>query len=345
MRAGLVTGRSKIEFVDMPEPSPEPGKAVVEIAFCGICGTDVHAWLSGEPYNPAICGHEWVGTVVARGPNVRDVKEGDRVVAGIAPACGACPACRAGDALHCVRAMMGMIGIGPLAAKHGGFARAIAIDASRLSIVPRELCDEDAALVEPATVAVHALRRTDVRLGDSAVVLGAGPIGLLVLQCALASGARRVIVVEPDPSRAALASELGADLVLRPGVDAVSARIAESCAPLGPDVVFECAGIPATIQQSVELVRRGGIVSLVGFTTTRAEIDPGAWLSKEVRFVASLGYLHEEFELAMALIASGRIRVAPLRTSTVGLDELESAFAKLAKPAGEVKILVDPRRS
>ncbi len=345
MRAGLVTGKNKIELVEMPEPSAEPGKAVVEIAFCGICGTDVHAWLSGDPYNPAICGHEWVGTVAARGANVRNVKEGDRVVAGVSPACGACPACHAGDPLHCVSALMGMIGVGPLAAKHGGFARAIAIEAARLSLVPRELSDEDAAIVEPATVAVHALRRTEMRLGDSAVVLGAGPIGLLVLQCARAAGARQVIVVEPDLSRGALARELGADRVLRPGVDDVAARIAEACAPLGPDVVFECAGIPATIQQSVDLVRRGGIVSLVGLASAKAQIDPGSWLVKEVRFVASLGYLHEEFALTMALIAAGRIRVAPLRTSTVGLDQLDAAFAKLAKPAGEVKILVDPRRS
>jgi (R,R)-butanediol dehydrogenase/meso-butanediol dehydrogenase/diacetyl reductase len=345
MRAGLVTGKGRVELVEMPDPKPEPGKAVVEIAYCGICGTDVHAWLSGDPYNPAICGHEWVGTVAARGADVRNVKEGDRVVAGVAPACGACPACHAGDPLHCVSALLGMIGVGPLAAKHGGFARAIAVEAARLSRVPRALSDEDAALVEPATVAVHAVRRTEVRLGDFAVVLGAGPIGLLVLQCARAAGALRVIVVEPDESRGALALELGADRVLRPGVDDVAARVAEICAPLGPDVVFECAGVPATIQQSVSLVRRGGIVSLVGLASAAAQIDPGSWLVKEVRFVASLGYLHEEFDLAMALIADGRIRVAPLHTSTVGLDALGAAFAKLAVPAGEVKILVDPRRS
>jgi (R,R)-butanediol dehydrogenase/meso-butanediol dehydrogenase/diacetyl reductase len=345
MHAALVTGRQKLELVEMPEPSAEAGKAVVEIAYCGICGTDVHAWLSGEPYNPAICGHEWVGTVAACGSGVRNVREGDRVVAGVAPACGACAQCHAGDAVHCVSALLGMIGLGPLAAKHGGFARAIAIEAARLSHVPREIPDEDAALVEPATVAVHALRRTDLRLGDSVVVLGAGPIGLLVLQCARAAGASQVIVVEPDASRGALARELGADLVLQPGTDDVGARVAKACAPLGPDVVFECAGIAATVQQSVDLARRGGIVSLVGLAGAKAQIDPAAWLVKEVRLVASLGYLHEEFELAMRLIAGGRIRVAPLRTSTVGLAELDSAFASLAKPAGQVKILVDPRRS
>lgn len=344
MQAALVTGRRRIELREMPEPVAEPGKAVVEIAFCGICGTDLHAFESGEPYTPALCGHEWAGTVAAVGADVRGLREGDRVGIGVGPACGICAECRAGDAAHCTRVLLEMLGQGPLAPPHGGFARAIAVEAARLHPVRPELSDEDAALLEPATVAVHALRRTPLRLGESAVVLGAGPIGLLVLQCAGVAGAGAVVVVEPDAARARLAAELGATCVIDPGREDVDARVKELCGPLGADVVFECAGVPETVEQSLQLVRRGGMVSLVGVVTRPVPLLPALWLAREVRLVGSLGYLREEFDVAGQLAADGRLRLAPLRTGTVALAEVETAFRRLRDGGGAVKILVDPRR-
>jgi len=343
MRVGLVTGHERIEFKEFPEPVPEPGKAVVEIAYCGICGTDLHPFHTGDPYNPAICGHEWTGSVSALGKGVTGLEVGDRVGIGATPACGQCANCRAGHAANCTAALMAMVGVGPLAPPHGGFARAIAVDAARLYRIRPELSDEQAAMLEPATVAVHALRQTPMQLGDSAVVLGAGPIGLLVLQCARAAGAGFVVVVEPNPERARLAAELGASAVIDPGSGSVAASIAEECGTLGADVVFECAGIPSTIEQSVSLVRRGGVASLVGLASEAAEITPGTWLSKEVRLVASFGYLHQEFGLAMQLVADGRLRLDALHTSTVGLAGLDAAFHRLLEGGDEVKVLVDPK--
>jgi (R,R)-butanediol dehydrogenase/meso-butanediol dehydrogenase/diacetyl reductase len=343
MQAGLVTGKHAIEFVELPDPEPEPQKAVVEIAYCGICGTDLHAYQSGEEYNPAICGHEWTGVVSACGDGVTNVREGDRVGIGIAPACGQCDECRAGKAAQCSRALTGLIGLGPLAAPHGGFAPAIAIEAARLYTLRKGISDEDAAVLEPSTVAVHALRRIPIRLGDSALVLGAGPIGLLTLQCARAAGIGHIVVVEPDATRAQLASEVGADAIIDPNRENTADRALQECGALGPDIVFECAGVPATINQSVELVRRGGTVAMVGLAGVPAQISPGTWLMKEVRLLASLGYLHEEFDIAMQLVADGRLRVAPLVTSTVGLKDLQPAFDRLLRLDKEVKILVDPR--
>lgn len=342
MRAALVTGKETIELREFPEPTPDPGKAVVQISHCGICGTDLHPFHTGAPYNPAICGHEWAGTVSAVGAGVADVREGDRVGVGVASACGQCSECRAGDASHCMQVLLGMLGIGPLAAPHGGFASAIAVDAKRLYPVRRELSDVEAGMLEPATVAVHALRRTPLRLGEAAVVLGAGPIGLLVLQCARAAGAGAVVVVEPDASRAKLAADLGASVVLDPDAGDFDEQLRAHCGAIGPDIVFECAGIPTTIDRSAAIVRRGGTVALVGMATVPAEISPMNWLAREVKLVASLGYLREEFEYTMGLVADGRLKVAPLHSRSVGLEGLSDAFHALLSGDGDVKVLFDP---
>lgn len=339
MRAGLVTAPRRFELVEVAEPVPAPDVAVVEIARCGICGTDLHGFLGPDPYNPAICGHEWVGTVVAVGPGVTTVGEGDRVVAGIAPACGECAECRAGRPDYCIVAFLGMIGRDSLAPPHGGFAPRIAIAAARLVGVHVPIDDDRAAIVEPATVALHAVDRSLPRDGELVVVQGCGPIGLLTLQCARARGAATVVAVEPSPARRALAVELGADEAITP--EAARERFGRE----GADLVFECAGVPAAVQQAVDLVRRGGRVNLVGVASGAATIAPATWLVKEVSLTASLGYLHHEFGETMDLIADGAVRVDALHDDTIGLDDLPATIAALADdPSRAVKVLVDPHR-
>ncbi len=343
MIAGLVTGRHEIALRELPEPEPAPGRAVVEIACCGVCGTDLEAWATGHPYRPAICGHEWSGTVAKLPADVRSLREGDRVALGIAPACGACDPCRTGDPAHCQPAFLGMLGLGPLAAAHGGFARAIAIDAARLVPVQAAVSDTAAALLEPTAVALHAVRRTGLRVGDTALVLGAGPIGLLVLQCALAAGAGAVLVIEPNAARRERALRLGAQAGLDPSHDDVALLSRALLGPLGPDVVFECAGAAGTLAQAGALVRRGGTVSLVGLAAQPAEIQSGAWLAQELRLVASLGYVREEFELVQALLTDGRIACESLVTSRAPLAELPAVFERLHRQPDEIKVLIDPR--
>ena len=343
MKAALVTGLETIELVDFEAPRADAGQAVVEISHCGICGTDLHAFQSGAPYNPAICGHEWAGTVSQVGADVSHLREGDRVGVGVPPACGKCSECVGGDAMHCQFVLSSMLAVGRFATPHGGFAPSLALDAARLYPVHAKLSDPEAALLEPATVALHAVRRTPIALGDSVVVLGAGPIGLLVLQCARASGAGCAVMIEPAADRARLATEVGATAVIDPTSEDVEARVKEECGTRGADVVFECAGIPKTIDQSVTLVRRGGVVSLVGLASLPAEIAPGNWLVKEVRLVASLGYLHEEFAQTMDLVADGRLRLDVLHSRTVGLADLDAAFRSLIANEGDVKVLVEPK--
>ena len=344
MLVGLVTGKGRIDLLDMPEPEPADRGVVVDIDFCGICGTDLHAFQTGDPYHPAICGHEWTGTVSARGSQVRDLTEGDRVVIAVAPACGRCAACRAGQASYCSTAFMSALGRDPLAPPHGGFAPRIAVAADRVTRCHPDLTPEQAAQVEPATVAFHAVRNSFLQVGDIAVVQGAGPIGLATLQWVRAAGAGSIVVIEPNESRRQLARRLGAHHAIEPGQEA-TALIQELSRGLGADIVFECVGRPDAIQQAVDRARRGGSMCLIGLAEGSAQITPATWLIKEIRATCALAYGREEFAMAMEMMADGRFDAAPMHTGTIGLSELAATFAELSGGgSAHVKVLVDPRR-
>jgi (R,R)-butanediol dehydrogenase/meso-butanediol dehydrogenase/diacetyl reductase len=342
VHAALITGRETVELREFADPVPAPGGVVVDIAYCGICGTDVHAYQSGQPYAPAICGHEWTGTVSEIGQDVASVNEGDRVTVAVARACGACAPCRAGHEAYCETTFTMMIGRDELAPPHGGFAPRLAVAETRVVATDPGLTDIQAAQVEPMTVTYHAVNGSELRVGDTAVVQGAGPIGLGVLQFARAAGAGEVVVVEPDEMRRSLALKLGAAAAVAPGAEAQE-LIGERSHGLGADIVFECVGRPAAVQSAVDLARRGGSMCLVGFTEGQAEITPAMWLFKEIRTTAALAYLHDEFETVMGMMADGTIRADPIHTSTVGLGGLEEAIADLAAGgSSQVKVLVDP---
>jgi len=339
MLTGLVTGHRRIELVEVPEPEAGPSLAVVQVSKCGICGTDLHGFLGHDPYNPAICGHEWVGTVSAVGAGVTQVSEGDRVVLAAPPSCGRCSECLAGRPAYCPVAFLGMVGRDPLAPKHGGFAPSIAVDAARLVKVHAPITDDQAAVVEPAVVALHAVDRMLPRDGETVVVQGCGPIGLLTMQCAIARGASHVVAIEPAANRRELALQLGAAEAIHPS------EAKERFGRHGADLVYECAGVPATIQQAVDIARRGGRVDIVGLASGAATISPHTWLVKEITVTAAIGHLYHEVADVIDLIADGKVRTEPLHDRTVSLAELPAVIEQLADdPSSAIKVLVDPTR-
>ncbi|MGK0226875.1 MAG: (R,R)-butanediol dehydrogenase/meso-butanediol dehydrogenase/diacetyl reductase, partial [Thermoproteota archaeon] len=173
------------------------------------------------------------------------------------------------------------------------------------------------------------------------VVQGAGPIGLLTTQLVRTGGAGTTVVIEPNQARRDLALTLGADYAFHP--DEAAGQVQELTNGLGADIVYECAGVPATVQTAVDLARRGGRMCLIGLASGLATIDPRIWLVKEIALQAALAYTHEEFAMSMGLVADGRINVDAMHTSTVGLDGVHDALAGLAGGGGEMKVLVDPR--
>jgi (R,R)-butanediol dehydrogenase / meso-butanediol dehydrogenase / diacetyl reductase len=341
MEVAIITGRQQVEMRRYPDPALVPGGAIVDIAYCGICGTDVHAYASGDPYPPGLCGHEWMGRVRDAADDVETLALGDRVSVGILPPCGACVNCRAGQGAWCHLAMISLGGGDPRGSTHGAWAPRIATSAARLVPVPASVSDEAAALIEPATVAYHGVRLGRIRIGDYVVVQGAGPIGLFALQWVRHAGAREIVVIEPSPARAALARELGATAVCSPAE--IAERVQDETGGLGADAVVECAGRPETIQSAVDLVRRGGAVTLIGLSDKDATIRPGIWLMKEVTVRCSIAYEQRDFAPVVAMLADGRLRANPLHTRTIGLSMLGDAMAELgAGLARDVKVLVDP---
>ncbi|NNE72290.1 MAG: zinc-binding dehydrogenase [Acidimicrobiales bacterium] len=344
MRAALITGARTVELLEFPAPTPAPGGVVVDVSFCGICGTDVHAFESGRPYTPAICGHEWAGVVSAVGGEVDSLQEGDRVVVGLPPACGTCDACSAGHARYCETAFRFARGRDELAPPHGGFAPQLAVSAQRVIRAHDALTDEQLAQVEPATIAYHAVARSRLRDGDLAVVQGAGPIGLATMQWARDGGAGTIVVVEPDAARRDLALALGADAAVEP--DDAADTIAGCDRGLGADVVYECVGRPDTLQAAVDMARRGGAVCLIGLSSEPVTIDAGSWLVKEITVTGSIAYVHADFDHVMTAMAEGRVRLDELHSLTVGLDGLADALDDLAHGrTGQAKVLVNPNWS
>jgi (R,R)-butanediol dehydrogenase/meso-butanediol dehydrogenase/diacetyl reductase len=201
---------------------------------------------------------------------------------------------------------------------------------------------EGAPLVEPAAVAVHAVRRGGAAEGSIAVVLGAGPIGVLVVQAATALGAGHVVVVDPSAARRERALGFGADVAFAPGPEA-DAHVAERSGGLGADVVYECAGVAETVQASVDAARRGGTVVLAGVAETPATIVPALWVVKEVTVIGALAYERDDFERTIDLAVRGKLDLGGMRERTVTLGDLAATFSAMA--AGEVddlKVVVDP---
>lgn len=330
------------EIVTCGELRPGDEQVVIDIGYCGICATDTHGYESAA-LPPAVFGHEWMGTISAVGTRVSHLEVGQRVVAGVGPACGDCAQCRAGYADHCDLAFAEANGVTDDAPEHGGFGTRIRVSARRAIPVPDELSDIEAGLIEPATVTFHAVRRARVALGATVVVQGAGPIGLLTAQHARVGGAGRVVISEPSGARRSAAVDLGFTDVVRP--DELRETLAEVSGGLGADVLFECSGVASLLQPSAELVRRGGTLALLGYPGTDSSVSYGDWQSRELTVVGSLAYTHSDFLGAMTLVAQGRIDVASLHTGTIGLDQLEPMFDELdSGHSTHTKVLVDPRR-
>ncbi len=347
MRALVVSGPNDFALHDVERPAPGPYEVLCRVRATAICGTDPHIIQGHYPGFwpkdwPLIPGHEWCGDVVELGPGAADLgwETGTRVGGTSHAACGYCRRCIEGRYNICEN-----FGIEGLHAQYGhnapgAYAEYVVHSVRSVFPVPDVLSDEEAAMLDPAAIALHTVIRGGHRPGDTVAVIGPGVMGLLVAECAHALGAGRVIVVGRG-RRLAKARELGYETVDFTKVDAVQA-VREATDDLGADVALECSGAPEAVAQGVEMVRKGGRVAVIGIPLSDATVPMPRTVLDEIDVVgvrASAGEMPRAIELA----ASGRIRLGELITHHYSLEDFADAYATFTERTdGALKVIVHP---
>ena len=322
------TGPGAFRIEQVADPTPGAGELVVQVMACGVCGSDLHA----RPAMPdgTIMGHEFCGEVVAVGPGAeRAWREGSRVAVLPVLSCGECSWCRAGEVAHCRAARL--IGLG---GSPGGFAELAVVSSALAFEVPEELPDIYGALVEPFAVGLHTARAAGISTGDDVLIMGAGPVGLTTTRWAREMGARRIVVSDPAATRRRMSEDFGASAVVDPTVDELGHDF---------DVVIDCVGRPGLLDRAIDATRTKGRILVAGVCVEPDPYLPVLALLKELTIGFSVYYRPDEFEHVIAAFADGRIDPGGLVTDTVALDQLGSAFDRLATDPTDSKILVDPR--
>lgn len=346
MRAVVWHGPRDVRVDEVPEPGPPgAGQVLVEVARCGICGSDRRAYerapaapttgphpLTGHA-GPVVLGHEVVGRIVARGDGVPQAFElGLRVAVDPTWSCGRCLACRRGQHQLCVIA-----GCSGLTA-NGGLASHMIAAAAGLALVPDHVPDNEAALAEPLAVAVHAVTRAALQPADRVVVAGFGPIGALVALTVRALGAGQVMIIEPSPDRRRMAAELGFSDVLDPG----SAQApGEQPQPGWGDAAFDCAGAPDVLERCIRATRPGGRIVVPAVSSGSTPVPMSRLVLGERTLMGSLGY-NGDVARAVSLIATGAVDMRPLLSAVLPLSAAPSWFAGAEVGGAGLKVLVDP---
>ncbi len=343
MPAAVYRRPGVVEVEERPVPRPGPGRVLVEVEHCGICGSDVHLLLEGWAGTAGfVAGHEFTGMVAAVGEGVTGWEVGEPVVGGAAPRCGRCRRCIEGKPSQCENRE------GSIAdAVDGAFARYVLVDSGSLLRVPSGLTSRQAALAEPLAVALHGITRSGVVPGDRVMVLGAGPIGALTIAALVARGIGPVIAVEPGARRARLARVLGAAEVLHPSdLEVFPMWEPERIADGAVHVVLECSGRKEAIEAGFNQLRQGGTLVLVGAGVEAPAFDPNRLLLNELHVVGSFVYDRDGFEHALELLASDGFPTDQLiEAEDVPLDRISEALAGLAEGRYAGKVMVVPRTS
>ena len=335
MRAAVYRRLGQLEVVDAPVPVLEPRDALVEVAYCGVCGTDLHMVLDGWGAPDTVFGHEWAGRVAAVGAEAR-IDVGTPVVGRPWIECGDCQSCRDGRPALCARR--------PLAGADdyhsGGFARYLAADHRNLTAVPEGLSLRHAAYAEPLAVAMHAITRADVQPGGRAMVFGCGPIGAAAA-AVLVSRDIDVTVVEPQERRRALARRLGADTRRPEELDAPGHPGQVPAGAVG--WVFEASGARQAAQAGLAQLAHGGTMVLVGTGLDYPRLDTSRVILNELVVTGAYEYDPDGMAAALALIASGRLPMDTLlEPEPVGLDGLLDVMGRLRSGETAGKVLVKP---
>ena len=329
MKSLLLKEYLQLEVADFPQPQPDPGEVLIRVAACGICGSDVHGYdgTSGRRIPPIVMGHEAAGLVAATGSGVARFKTGDRVTFDSTVYCGECVFCRRGEVNLCDRREVIGVSCGDYR-RHGAFAEYIAVPERILYHLPKAMSFPEAAMLEAVSVALHGVHVTGEINGQTALVIGAGMIGLLTMQAARAAGAARVFIADIDATRLDLARSLGVDEALNLSGPELTREILNQTGGFGTDVVLEAVGRNETIAAGIDCVRKGGTVTLIGNITPKVELPLQKVVTRQIRLQGSAAS-SGEYPEAIDLVASGKIQVKPLITAVAPLEKGPEWFKRL----------------
>jgi len=343
VKALLLTEYNHFEYTDVPDPKVGPDDVLIRVEACGICGSDIHGMdgSSGRRIPPLIMGHEAAGTIAAIGANVQGWAVGERVTFDSTIYCGVCFFCRRGRANLCDNRRVLGVSCDEYR-QHGAFAEYVAVPQRILYRLPDGLSAEQAAMVEALSIAFHAVSRTPVVLDDTAVVIGAGMIGLLVIQTLRLAGCGQIIAVDLDQERLNLARQLGADEALVPESANVATCVREWTQGRGADVALEVVGVPSTLQLAIQCLRKGGALTMIGNLAPSADFPLQAAVTRELLLAGSCAS-NGEYPACLDMIARGTIDVDALISAIAPLAEGAAWFKRLyEREPGLIKVILQP---
>jgi len=346
MKAAVIRHSDERKVLVVEEaPVPELGEldVLVRVRASGICGSDLHGFLdaSGTSRRDGlIMGHEAAGEVSAVGEGVTRVSVGDRVTVDPQVVCGVCEPCRNGWISICDNKRV--TGSSLRGFEQGAMAEYLAVDEKQVHVIPDSMDFATAAMIEPLSNAIHVVNRAGILLGDTVVVLGAGTLGLCMVQSARAAGAGRIVVTDTSDFRLEVARRMGADITVNPLRSNLREEIAALTADRGADVVIESVGIDATYQDAIHIVRKRGRIMFFGAVQPTVTVDLMPILHKEITIVGCTG-ANDETAIAIDLVSRGVIDLSALLTHTFSLDETQAAFDTMADPSSNsIKVQVTP---
>ena len=343
MKALTLTAYNQFEYGESERPEIQQNEVLIAVKACGICGSDIHGMdgSSGRRIPPIIMGHEASGEIVELGSAVTDWKKGDRVTFDSTVYCGECESCKKGQINLCPD--RNVLGVScDEYRRHGAFADYVKVPQHILCSIPKTVSFEQAAFAEPVSIALHGVSRLPIQKGDSAVVVGAGLIGLLVIQALKRKGAGTVVAVDIDEQRLELAKQLGADHTLVSN-DEVPAKVRELVGNEdGADCAVEVVGFDPTINLAINSVRKGGSVSCVGNLKAEVNFPLQAVVTRELSIYGSCASAGE-YDEAIEAVADGSIKVEPLISAVGKLEEGNDWFHRLHKnEEGLLKVILQP---